>query len=51
MVSYLTFLRNSLGDAGIRDMAVLSLPLQLLLADNGTVNYLDFHILIVCYSR
>lgn len=51
MVSHLTFLRNSLGDAGIMDIAVLSLLLHLLLADNGTVNCLNFHIPIVCYSR
>lgn len=51
MGSNLTFLRNPLGDAGIMDIAVLSLPLHLLLADDGTLNCLNFHILIVCYSR
>lgn len=51
MGSYLTFLRNPLGDAGIMDIAVLSLPLHLLLADDRTVNHLNFHNPIVGYSR
>lgn len=45
------YLRNSLGGAGIMCVAVLSLPLHLLLVDNGTVNCLNFHILIVRCSR